>query len=336
MQPLEALNGLDAYRQRLADAGFWEPYVRAACERSLRAGCRLVRSGLVGTYPTFVVDECRVVKFFGRQFEGALAFETEVQAAHLLALDPAIPAPPIIGSGVLFPGARDWSWPYLIYAYVPGVSIGEVYHRVCLGDRIALARELGTITGRLHTLPVEGATLWPVSWERYTALLQAQRPDCRARQAAWYSMPEHLLAQIDSFLLPVEDLLDTSRAPHMIHSDITGDHLLGRLDGDRWTTLGLIDFGDAMIGDLLYEIVAIHVDMFRYDKGMLRAFLDGYGLDARRRDRFPVKALTVALLHLFSTLGDRVFIPFPRAREVATLDELAALLWDVDAPGPGG
>jgi len=336
MQPLEALNGLDAYRQRLADAGFWEPYVRAACERSLRAGCRRVRSGLVGTYPTFVVDECRVVKFFGRLFEGALAFMTEVQAAQLLALDPAIPAPPIISSGELLPGARDWAWPYLIYAYIPGVSIGEVYGRVCPGDRIALARELGVITRRVHALPVAGAILWPANWERYAALLEAQRPGCRARQAEWQSMPEHLLAQVDSFLLPTEDLLDAGLAPHMIHSDITGDHLLGRLDGDRWTTLGLIDFGDAMIGDLFYEIIAIHVDMFRYDKSMLRAFLDGYNLDARRRDRFHVKALTVALLHLFSTLGDRVFAPFPRAREAATLDELAALLWDVDAPGPGG
>lgn len=335
MQPLEALNALDAYRLRLSDAGFWQPYVRMACERSLHAGCRRIRAGLAGTYPTFVVDECRVVKFFGRLFEGALAHETEVQAARLLALDPAIPAPPILASGELLPGARDWAWPYLIYAYVPGVSIGEVYGRVRADDRIALARELGEITRRVHALPVAGATLWPADWERYGALLEAQRPGCRARQAEWQSMPEHLLAQIDSFLLPLEELVDTSLAPHMIHSDITGDHLLGRLDGDRWTTLGLIDFGDAMIGDLFYEIVAIHVDLFRYDKGMLRAFLDGYGLEARRRERFAAKAMTVALLHLFSTLGDRAFVPFPRLREAATLDEVAARLWNIDAPEPG-
>jgi hygromycin-B 7''-O-kinase len=39
----------------------------------------------------------------------------------------------------------------------------------------------------------------------------------------------------------------------------------------------LIDFGDAMVGDLHYELAALHLDLFDCDKRLLRQFLDHYG-----------------------------------------------------------
>ncbi len=51
----------------------------------------------------------------------------------------------------------------------------------------------------------------------------------------------------------------------------------GSWDGERWQTWALVDFSDARVGDLLYELVALHIDLFQLDTRLLRAFLEAYG-----------------------------------------------------------
>ena len=52
-----------------------------------------------------------------------------------------------------------------------------------------------------------------------------------------------------------------------------------------------------MTGDLLYELAALHLDLFAGDPRLLAAFLDAYGLPAAQRADLPRKALATALLH---------------------------------------
>ena len=87
-----------------------------------------------------------------------------------------------------------------------------------------------------------------------------------------------------------------------------------------------------MIGNILYELSALHMDLFRRDKRLLRAYLDAYGLDEQSRHTLPRRAMSVALLHRFNVLYGLVE-SHPRAQECSSLDELAVLLWDVNAPG---
>ena len=114
----------------------------------------------------------------------------------------------------------------------------------------------------------------------------------------------------------------------MIHADLTADHLLGRLENGQWTPLGLIDFGDAMIGNLYYELLALYLDMFRCEKPLLRAFLETYGLDESARRQFPQKAMTTLLLHRFN-VPYGIAAHYPAALKAPTLDDLAILLWDL-------
>jgi hypothetical protein len=48
---------------------------------------------------------------------------------------------------------------------------------------------------------------------------------------------------------------------------------------------------------------------------------------------FPEKAMSLTLLHRFNVLVDVLSGTYPQIDDVATLDQLATLLWDVDAPG---
>ena len=186
---LDQLETIEGYRRYFMDVAGWRPHVRAVCRRHRGLTCREVRPGLAGTYPTFIVDDRCVIKFFGRLFDGALAFETEREVGALLASAPEIPAPAILAAGDLCPDSSGWPWPYLIYQFIPGVSIGEVYDQVGLDDKLALARYLGQITSRLHRLTVcEDVALRP-PWGTYQYLLSAQRDRCVSTHRAWGKLP---------------------------------------------------------------------------------------------------------------------------------------------------
>ena len=70
--PLGRLGTLEGYRKSFTDAVLWRPYVERIC-REHGWSCNLVSTGVAGTFPTFIVDKQRVVKFFGRLFEGERA-----------------------------------------------------------------------------------------------------------------------------------------------------------------------------------------------------------------------------------------------------------------------
>ena len=322
---LAQFDTLDFYQRSFMDARAWRPYVRVVCFRHRLLPCQAVR-WLAGTYPTFIVDERRVVKFFGQLFDGELAFATEREAARLLAKDGSFPAPRVLAEGRLLAGETGWLWPYLIYEFVPGISMGEVDHQVAPADMPGMAHELGKLTRRLHALPLEDSALFRPTWEFYLDTLRLQARGCQENHRRWGTLPERLVEQIEAFLLPVDTLIEASMPPHFIHADLTRDHLIGRLQGGRWQTLSLIDFGDAMVGSLYYELIALHLDLFACDPRLLGAFLQSYGADEASRPDFPRKAMSTTLLHCFNVL-ECVRLACPSLLQVDTLDELAILLW---------
>jgi hypothetical protein len=136
------------------------------------------------------------------------------------------------------------------------------------------------------------------------------------RHRTWGSLPPHLIGQIDSFLVGLEP---TDRV--FIHADLTADHAF--VDGGRLT--GIIDWGDAMLTDRHLELAALHLDAFRCDKVLLRAFLDAYGWPVG--EDFPRQALCLALRHPFDVF-DPVAHLIP-LQDIGTLDELATEIFAV-------
>lgn len=332
MPALSDLENLDDYRRLFTDLSLWAPYAREACLRHNLAPVEDVRATLPGTCPTFVVNGRWVVKFFGRLFEGERAFLVEREANRLVARMAAPGSTPageqigfarLLASGAL--GGEGWPWPYLIFAYVPGASIGTVRGQLTAGDRLQTARALGHSLRRLHALPLEDTPLFPNDHQPTLRFLQDQREGLAARQRAWGSLPRRLIDQIDDFLPPLEELVEWERPPHLIHADLTGDHLLGRWQAGRWASLALIDLGDAMTGSLYYELSALHLDMFAGERGMLSAFLDAYGLPAAKRAGLPRRALAGALLHRFNAFAA---LEEPLAA-ASSLEHLAQNLWQV-------
>jgi hygromycin-B 7''-O-kinase len=323
---LALLEQHENYCNFFMDLELWEPFVRWVCKENALS-CRQIRTGLAGTCPTFIVDDAWVVKLFGRLFEGGAAFRVEREAARLISQVENIPAPAVLAEGQLLSPGKDWHWPYLVFEFIPGVSIGEVFHRISEKDRLRIAAELGAVIYNLHHLPLGDSQVFQPDWSAYLDFLNGQQQVCVTRHREWGRMPAHLVDLIDSYLFPLDDWIDMDKTPHLIHADLTRDHLLGKLEEDQWHTGGLIDFGDAMIGDLYYELAALHLDLFHGDKKMLKRFLETYG-SIPVDDRFVRKAMTATLLHQFDVMGP-LFERLPHLRAVPQLQELAALLWDI-------
>jgi hygromycin-B 7''-O-kinase len=325
--PLTPLSTIDGYRRHFMDVELWRPYVEAICLRHALLPVESVRGGLPGSCPAFIVNERWVVKLFGLLFGGGDCFLAEYQANQLVADDPAIPAPKLLFAGSLFEQPAHWHWPYLIFPFVPSISIGEVQEAVDEQYHRQVADHLGIILRRLHQLPLAKAPPLMNSWEPYRSFLQEQSASCASRHQQWGTLPKHLLDQIDTYLLPPDQLIDGATMPHLIHGDMTADHILGKLEENRWTTLAMIDFGDARVANLTYELVALHLDLFRGNKTLLHMFLESYGVTSSQRKLLPHQAMSVTLLHDFDVLQS-FFSTNQSAHEIASLDQLAVRLWD--------
>ena len=199
-------------------------------------------------------------------------------------------------------------------------------------DKLALATFLGGVLRTLHGMTWPGTPALPARWEPFLDFLAARRRACVADQRAWGTVPAPLIAEIDAYLPPVADLVDTSGPPCLLHADLNADHVLGGFRDGHWRPTGIIDFGDARVGDPAYELPALHLGLFHADKQLLRAWLTAYGQVATWDDRWVRRAMSMTLLHEFDVLVD-VFRDFPAARQVRSLGDLATLLWNLDAPG---
>jgi hygromycin-B 7''-O-kinase len=332
--PFIAFTDSSYYSAHFMDVAIWEPYVRLVCRRH-SLDCARVDAGVPGTFPTFICSASdlnthrstgsTVVKFFGPLFKGRASFDIEQVMGQLLEQHALpIPSPQVLAAGELQNG-----WCYLVFACVPGVSIGEVRQAVQPEDWLSVARQMGYY---IHCLHVSGFSIHPAlsaqidfSPKAYASHLRQQRQQCLHNHRTWNDLPQLLLAQLDDFLLPVEQLADPGSSPHLVHADLTADHLLGRLANGKWHTHAIIDWGDASAGSILNELIPIFVDMFRGDQQLLRAFLEEYDLPGFYHAEFPRKALCTLLLASYPVPS----ILLEPCAHVHSLHELAQCLFGV-------
>jgi len=95
-----------------------------------------------------------------------------------------------------------------------------------------------------------------------------------------------------------------------------------------WMPSAIVDFGDAMVGDPIYDIVALHLSVFRCDSVLLHYFLQSYGWEFSHNgwDMFAYKAMCYTLMHKEDAI--RTVISFhPEWQTITSLTELANAIW---------
>lgn len=294
-------DSIDSYGARLGDVAYWRPYAEAALAESGLSDVALV-SGFEGTYPT-LVGQRLVVKLFGYFPGWRESVAAELATSRVIEKVDEISAPKIVASGSLFAGAEA-DWPFLIMERLSG----KAWREAELGAAAAgsVAWQLGSQIRHLHDSgPVDlpgGRADW----------ITAHGGEAARRHREWGTLPDHLIDQIPEYLHSYR-----AECRSLVHADLTEDHLF--VEGNR--LLGIIDWGDAMVTDPFYELVALHLGAFAGDRRLLGRFLTGY--DWQLDDGFADHALQVTLMHQFDCFRSVAHL----AKATGSLKDLAMEIW---------
>ena len=262
-------------------------------------------------------------------------------------------------------GTEDWWWPFLVTTRIEGQPLKSIAGQLTPHNRIQMAHNLGKAVRALFDTPLPDdlpSDLSNLRKEYFPSFLDERMRECVRDHERWKTLPPRLIAEIQAYLpSPSAELLSERVEAEfgLIHADIHSEHARISLyrdeGGDQQLKFeGLIDFGDAILGTKLYEMVQVHLSNFLCDKDMLREFFEEYfgstfleavfvgdeeqeeerekkASEERTRktlkDRFVHHCMCYSLLHEFDALSSTLFrIDFDNIRD---LDHLAHLIWDL-------
>jgi hygromycin-B 7''-O-kinase len=315
---LPSVPDMDAYRKVYKDPGTWLPAMRLICRRHGLDPAHLYAE-TTGTNAVFRVAGGPWIKLFAPLWPED--FVRERVGLRAVSAVEGMQAPLVLLSSAL--GA----WPYLILSHVEGQPIRAIWPDLRPGERVALAAEMGALMARLQRGDLSGCS---AIREDGDAFLMRCGQTAVARNVE-HGLPPAWRGALEAYVPEALALLDRPFEPVFLHADLTDDHWFVREQDGAWHITGLIDFGDAMVGDPLYEFAAPALFLTQGQPAVQRALLRGYGLaDDKETDDKETGARIRAwtLLHRFSLVRDALRCgPEPRPR---SFEALLEKLWHGD------
>ena len=263
-----------------------------------------------GSNVLFAVGPRHIIKLFAPLFQA----EFERERAGIEAMRPAIavPVPELVAQGE-FEG-----WSYLVITRLAGELPRVVWDDVPRQDRLAIAGQMGELVAAIHAAPAPAELM--VDWPQFLA---AQLEGAAARQLEW-GAPETWTHKI----APYVERYGPMAAPGPLllqHADLHDRNLLIRRTKGRWRLAGVLDFGDALVGEKEYDFVQLVLWLFQAEAGLFEAFLHTYGLPRPDAD-FARRMMAFAMLHRFASLKSMRRLARPRRpRDLETLAEILFL-----------
>jgi hygromycin-B 7''-O-kinase len=322
----------DEYEASLRDAGFWEPYARAALRRTGLPDEGDVVMQFPTTHVSALVGGRYLVKLHYEEWFGEECFQTE-RAFYRATRGHALPIPDLLAEGALYEGSA-WRWPFLVLSAMAGRDLRSRGSDVSHNDMEGIADFVGTALRRLHAASV--AETPPLTHAGYVALIHDRMAASGRDHPTWRSLPERLASQVRDYVWERRRLVDPEAAPRsLIHGDLHGGNIFAVGSPGRLQPAGIVDFNDAMIGDPHYDLVSLHLKAFRADKALLRVALKAYGW-LRDDPDWSHRMMALTLVHDYDMI-EPVVSAYPGAFDRAsTLEDVAERLWDLGTPGPAG
>lgn len=303
---LPAADSSRAYAPLLRQATLWLPAMRAIGQRH-----GLVVSGLEplssGTHVVWAVGARHVIKLFAPFWPGDFAAErlcAEQLPAHASGL--GVRVPELLAEGELE------GWHYLVMPRLPGTPLAELWPRLPVSDRCAIAAAIGRLAVALARVPTPSFAPLAIDWQRFVAD-QSASAATRQRQ---HGLDEAWACAIEGFLKRHCSLAGEDPRRVLLHADLTEENLLSREEHGSLRLSAVLDFGDAMIGAPPYELVAPTVLMAGSEDGPQRAFLRAWGVPDGKLDATWARRLVVfLLLHRYADVAELLpRLPGPRPR----------------------
>jgi len=224
-------------------------------------------------------------------------------------------------------GERD-GWPYLVMTRVHGESLVDVWPRATEEERVDVLGQIGALIADVQHVPAGGVAGLGVPWADFIA---RQIEDCEARHRR-LGLPDVLLRDMRPYVdravargaLPADDGV-------LLTGEYTPENLLVEKRDGRWRIAGLIDFGDAMCGPGIYDLLGPSCFLGGGQDERVRALFRGAGVpDTDLGPALAERLMLLLILHRHSDLDVQVAVDGWRER-ARSFDELAALIWPFSA-----
>lgn len=244
-------------------------------------------------------------------------FENEVLVLHHLKNKISVSIPEIKYEG------KIEGWPYFIMSKLKGSSLEGLWENLNYENKIILIKELGALIHEVHSLTTKGLEKIDCHW---TYFIENQIKNCFLRHKEM-KMPEFLLREISNYLQSTKQTLPKLRSPVILTGEYTPMNILVNKEDSIWHIVGLIDFGDSMLGMPEYDLLGPGAFLIQGDKKLLKEFLAAYGYPASEMTRTLSQQLTtLMLLHRYSNLNVQIRIK-DWQNKINNLKDLETLVW---------
>lgn len=239
--------------------------------------------------PVFELSSKWVAKFFPASMEKA--FEREKWALSAAPRDLPVEIPELVGTGDLD------SWHYIVSTRLPGSTLLDVQAKEKITYIQDLCGELAGIFRLMHQIPYDGPVFHPPVW---SAWIRERISNFTGKYKK--RLPPVLLETFDAFVKSMDLSFLNTVKPVFLHGDMAPENLFMQKTGNRWEITGFIDFGNAMVGDALFDYAAPGVLMGMGKRDRLEKLLKNV-LPANEAEREIVRK-RLMLYTLLHPLGD--------------------------------
>ena len=241
--------------------------VEGACENAGLPPPLCVTVAPCGSNTVYLLDDQYVVKLYCPLFSREAGKER--LACTLLADEAGVPAPQLIAHGA----TRLQGWDYLVLTQVNGRPINEAWHTLTCQEQDNLVRQSGELMRRLHSVSVPSLTYRQRSeWSRFVARRTKTCLEIRRNRDRRDWLCESGRTFVAGF--NIEAILSCRC---LLHGDIGPRHVFVSRDQNSWNITGLIDFGDSVFGDPIYDLITLHLAVCHANPLLLKSLLQSYG-----------------------------------------------------------
>jgi hygromycin-B 7''-O-kinase len=268
----------------------------------------------LGKSPVFEVGADAIIKLIP-------PYWSEDAAREIAALQAMSTGGPVATPGILALDTVD-GWIVLLMSRLRGTLLRELASSLGEEERVNLAFQVGELAAWLHRQHIPEDSPMAYDW----AAQLARDREWLMSETGFVAdgTPAALLGTWPDFLAAVGPLPSPDDPPVLLHGDLSAVNLLVEQDGGRWRIKGLLDFGDASLGQAIHDWLSPGVHDFLGNPARLAAFADGYGLPASERSpAFRAQLLARTVLYYGWRFLERTF-PIQQA---TTWEEIAGIVW---------
>lgn len=246
----------------------------------------------LGKSPVFEIGDDAILKL-------SPPYYAEDTAREVAALQSVPPDGPVRTPRVISVHDVD-GWTALLISRLPGTLLRREWPSLDDDVRAALAFETGKIAAWLHSLPVSPDSPLAYDWQAHIVGEMEYAPR---------ELPDTLLATWPAFLESIGPIPSPDAPLVLLHGDLSAGnlHVEQQQDG-QWHITGLLDFGDASLGQPIHDWLSPRVHDLKEGSRLLHAFRDGYGLPSGAlTSQFQSELLARTILYYGWRFVERTF-----------------------------